>query len=157
MNYFNFKKIGLGLVAVLIIIQFIRPTKNNGWEKSDNDIAFTIEVPNNVQQIIGTSCYDCHSNHTNYPWYTNIQPVGLWMQWHVNEGKEELNFAEFKNYKPKRQKHKLEEIIEQVDEHEMPLWSYTLIHTETKLSAEQMTILTNWAKQAAEKIIVPAP
>jgi hypothetical protein len=84
-------------------------------------------------------------------------PIGLWMQWHVNEGKEELNFAEFKNYKLKRQKHKLEEILEQVNEHEMPLWSYTLIHTETKLSAEQMTLLTNWAKQAAEKIIVPAP
>jgi hypothetical protein len=116
-----------------------------------------MEVPNNVQQILRTSCYDCHSNHTNYPWYTNIQPIGLWMQWHVNEGKEELNFSEFKTFTPKRQKHKFEEIEEVIEANEMPLWPYTLIHTETKLSAEQMTLLTNWAKQAAEKIIVPAP
>ncbi len=157
MNYFNFKKIGLGLVAVLIILQFIRPTKNEGMALAETDILHADSVPADVEKILKTSCYDCHSNHTSYPWYTNIQPIGLWMQWHVNDGKKELNFSEFKNYKLKRQKHKFEEISEVIEEHEMPLWSYTLIHTETKLSAEQMTLLTNWAKQAFDKIIVPAP
>jgi len=96
MNYFNFKKIGLGLVAVLIILQFIRPTKNEGMALAETDILHADSVPADVQKILKTSCYDCHSNHTNYPWYTNIQPIGLWMQWHVNDGKKELNFSEFK-------------------------------------------------------------
>jgi hypothetical protein len=157
MKYFNFKKIGLGLVAILVILQFVRPTKNEGMALTENDILHFDSVPADVQKILETSCYDCHSNLTTYPWYTNIQPVGLWMQWHVNEGKEELNFSEFKTYKPKRQKHKFEEIGEVIQEDEMPLRSYTLIHTETKLSAEQKTILTNWAKQSFDKMIVPAP
>lgn len=157
MKYFNFKKIGLGLLAILVILQFVRPTKNEGMALTENDILHFDSVPADVQKILETSCYDCHSNHTTYPWYTNIQPVGLWMQWHVNEGKEELNFSEFNTYKPKRQKHKFEEISEVIEEGEMPLWSYTLIHTETKLSAEQKTILTNWAKQSFDKMIVPAP
>jgi Haem-binding domain len=157
MKYFNLKKIGLGLVAILVILQFIRPTKNEGMALTENDILHFDSVPADVQKILETSCYDCHSNHTTYPWYTNIQPVGLWMQWHVNEGKEELNFSEFNTYKPKRQKHKFEEISEVIEEDEMPLWSYTLIHTETKLSPEQKTLLTNWAKQAFDKMVVPAP
>ncbi|MCF8429713.1 MAG: heme-binding domain-containing protein [Bacteroidia bacterium] len=157
MNYFNIKKIGLGLVAVIIILQFIRPTKNEGIALAETDILHLDSVSADVQKILKTSCYDCHSNHTTYPWYTNIQPLGLWMQWHVNEGKEELNFSEFKTYKPKRQKHKFEEISEVIEEDEMPLWSYTMIHTETKLSAEQKSLLTDWAKAEFEKITVPAP
>jgi hypothetical protein len=155
MKYFNFKKIGLGLVAIFVILQFIRPTKNEGIAFTENDILHFDSVPADVQKILETSCYDCHSNHTTYPWYTNIQPIGLWMQWHVNEGKEELNFSEFKTFTPKRQKHKFEEIEEVIEANEMPLWPYTLIHTETKLSEEQKTILINWAKQSFDKMVVP--
>lgn len=149
------KKIGIALFAILVLIQFIRPERNGNWEKSDNDISMAINVPSNLQQILETSCYDCHSNHTTYPWYTNIQPIGLWMQHHVDEGKEELNFSEFKTYKPKRQKHKLEEIAEQVNEHEMPLSSYTLIHKNAILTPEQNVALVSWAKQEFEKIVIP--
>ncbi|MEI7978285.1 MAG: heme-binding domain-containing protein [Bacteroidota bacterium] len=155
MKYFNFKKIGLALVAILVILQFVRPTKNEGLAFTENDILHFDTVPADVNKILETSCYDCHSNHTVYPWYTNIQPIGLWMQWHVNEGKEELNFSEFKAYKPKKQKHKFEEIIEMVEEHEMPLSSYTLIHSETKLTPEQMKTLVTWAKIKFDKVIVP--
>lgn len=157
MKYFNLKKIGLVLVALLIILQFIRPTKNDGVSFSENEITKSITVPAEVQTILEKSCFDCHSNHTSYPWYTNIQPLGLWMQWHVNEGKEELNFSEFKTYNTKRQKHKLEEIGEVIQKDEMPLWSYTMIHTETKLSDEQKTLLNNWAKQSFDKMVVPVP
>lgn len=155
MKNINMKKIGMALFAILVIIQFIRPERNGNWEKSDNDISMAINVPSNLQQILETSCYDCHSNHTTYPWYTNIQPIGLWMQHHVDEGKEELNFSEFKTYKPKRQKHKLEEIAEQVNEHEMPLSSYTLIHKNAILTPEQNVALVSWAKQEFEKIVIP--
>lgn len=155
MKNINIKKIGIALFAILVLIQFIRPERNGNWEKSDNDISMAINVPSNVQQTLETSCYDCHSNHTTYPWYTNIQPIGLWMQHHVDEGKEELNFSEFKTYKPKRQKHKLEEIAEQVNEHEMPLSSYTLIHKNAVLTPEQNVALVSWAKQEFDKIVIP--
>jgi hypothetical protein len=155
MKNINMKKIGIALFAILVLIQFIRPERNGSWEKSENDISLAINLPSDVYQILQTSCYDCHSNHTTYPWYTNIQPIGLWMQHHVDEGKEELNFSEFKTYKPKRQKHKLEEIAEQVNEHEMPLSSYTLIHKNAVLTPEQNVALVNWAKQEFEKIVIP--
>jgi len=147
------KKILLTLAGVFILIQFYRPEKNTGMAHTGQDITATLEVPAAVMKILETSCYDCHSNHTVYPWYTNIQPIGWWMQDHVNEGKEELNFSVFNSYKPKRQQRKLDEIAELVNKRAMPLPSYLYMHRDAKLSDEQIEVLGNWA--ASQKIIVP--
>ncbi|MES2779632.1 MAG: heme-binding domain-containing protein [Bacteroidota bacterium] len=148
MKKLNFKNIGFTLLAVLVLIQFIPTAKNNGEAFGENDIAHVVTVPADVQEILKESCNDCHSNHTDYPWYSKVQPVGFWLNDHVNEGKHELNFSEFATYKKKRQLHKLDEVVEMIDEHEMPLSSYTLIHKNAVLSSEQQYSLVNWAKQA---------
>ena len=137
------KKIIYGLVIVLILIQFIRPQRNTGELDTENAIFTSEEVGN----VLYTSCYDCHSNNTNYPWYTNIQPVGWWLNHHVNEGKEELNFSEFERYSLKRKLRKLKEIKEQIEKDEMPISSYTLIHSEAKLSPEQKQLLIKWTEE----------
>ncbi|MCX6294531.1 MAG: heme-binding domain-containing protein [Bacteroidetes bacterium] len=137
------KKFIIIVLVAFVLIQFIRPSRNLGNQETEN----TIFVTNKVGKILQTSCYDCHSNYTNYPWYTNIQPVGWWLQHHVNEGKDELNFSEFESYSLKRKLKKLKEIKEQLEEDEMPLSSYALIHGETKLSQEQKVILTNWVDE----------
>ena len=146
------KKIFLVILAILVIIQFIRPAKNVSTVDSKNDISKHYVVPDEVKKILDVSCNDCHTNNTEYPWYTNIQPVGWWMQWHVNEGKEHLNFSEFAAYTPKRQHHKLEETEEQVKEGEMPLNSYLWIHNDAKLSPEQKDQLMKWAGQLKDSI-----
>jgi len=137
------KKFLFAVIAILILIQFIRPERNLGKAETEN----TIFVNAEVGTILQTSCFDCHSNYTNYPWYTNIQPIGWWLNHHVDEGKEELNFSEYESYSFKRKLHKLEEIKEMVEEGEMPLSSYTLIHGDTKLSPEQKEILYTWVTE----------
>lgn len=139
------QKILIGVLIVLVVIQFLRPNRNLATEESANEISKHYQVPADVHALLKESCYDCHSNNTRYPWYTNIQPVGLWLQHHVNEGKEELNFSEFGGYTEKRAKHKFEEIEEMVNEGEMPLSSYTLIHQKAKLNSEQTKALASWA------------
>ena len=139
------KKILLSLLALLVIIQFIRPSRNISPAISANDISNHHPVPANVQDILSRACNDCHTNNTTYPWYTNIQPVGWWMQHHVNEGKRELNFSEFASYTPKRQHHKMEEVEEMVDRNNMPLDSYTWIHKNANLKPEEKTALLEWA------------
>ena len=148
------KKILLTLVAIIIIIQFIRPAKNKSPESSANHISRHYAVPANVDGILKRSCNDCHTNNTTYPWYTNVQPVGWWMQWHVNEGKSHLNFSEFATYAPKRQHHKLEEVIEMVKEDEMPLNSYLWMHGNAKLTKEDQSTLVNWADALMKEIAI---
>ncbi len=138
------KKLVYVVAIILVIIQFIRPAKNEGEALGPQDISKAVSVSDTVMQILKTSCFDCHSNRTQYPWYTYIQPLGFWTTHHVNEGKEELNFSEFASYTAKRQMKKFKEMGEQLKEKEMPLFSYTIIHRNAVLTPEQITILNSW-------------
>ena len=140
------KKILLLVIAILVLIQFIRPTKNISADAFQADISKVYNVPGDVSDILKKACNDCHSNNTRYPWYAEIQPVAWWLNDHIEEGKEELNFSEFTTYRPARQYRKLEEIKKQIDEGEMPLSSYTLIHTDAKLTDAEKQTLINWSE-----------
>lgn len=146
------KKILLTLVAALILLQFFRPSRNIATGNQPDEITASFNVPDNVKAILVRSCYDCHSNNSAYPWYTNIQPVGLWMQHHIDEGKEELNFSVFKSYTLKRQVKKFREIADEVTEGAMPLSSYTSMHKDAVLSAEDVSVVSNWANSMADNI-----
>jgi hypothetical protein len=152
------KRILVILLLIFAAMQFIQPDKNNQSMDMSNDITTVVTVPTEVQTLLKTACYDCHSNFTNYPWYSNIQPVGWWLKDHIDEGKQHLNFQEFASLKPRPdgkykttaalQDHKLEEVASTIEKGEMPLSSYTIIHTEAKLSEPQKKIITNWVDSA---------
>lgn len=147
-------KIILIVVAVLVAIQFIRPEPNNGAADTPRDIAHVVRVPANVMQVLKTSCYDCHSNRTTYPWYSRINPVGWWLDHHIKEGKEELNFSEFAAYDKKRQDHKLEETAEEVQEGHMPLPPYLYAHADAELTPAQVQLIIDWVKTERGKLVV---
>jgi len=146
------KKFFISLIIIVVIIQFIRPAKNVGEIYSSNNVVNVIETKAEVKSILEKACFDCHSNNTIYPWYYNIQPVGFWLEHHVNEGKEELNFSEFKTFKRKRQLHKLEELVELIKGNEMPLSSYTWLHSEAKLTDLEKELLIDWAEQGMKSL-----
>lgn len=146
------KKILIALVAILVIIQFIYPERNIAQGPSADHVSTHYPTPNNVKAILERSCNDCHSNTTQYPWYASVQPLGWWLADHVKEGKSELNFDAFMTYKPKKARHKMEEISEMVKEGEMPLGSYTFIHGNAKLTAEDKNILVNWSAATMKAI-----
>ena len=142
------KKILIGLLVVLVLIQFFRPEKNNSNDLT-HDVSTKYKVPEDVSHILRVACNDCHSNKTNYPWYAQIQPVAWWLNDHVTEGKEHLNFSSFTQLPIAVQNHKCEEVIEVIDENEMPLESYTYLglHPEAKLTEDQKTALKTWARE----------
>jgi Haem-binding domain len=141
------KKTLLVLLLAFVVIQFFRPAKNtaSGPEAFAKDITTAHAIPQDVQSIFQKACYDCHSNNTAYPWYSNIQPVAWWLGDHIVEGKKELNFSEFAGYSIRRKYKKLEEINKEVKEGEMPLESYTFIHSNAKLTDADKLAIANWA------------
>jgi hypothetical protein len=145
-----------GFLAILVVIQFIRPDRNEGVAETDMDVTHFVNVPDNVMTVLQGSCYDCHSNRTNYPWYAEVNPVGWWLNNHVEEGKSELNFSDFAQYDIKRMDHKLEEVAEEVAEGHMPLPAYTWIHREAELSPEQVSLIKEWVAAERAKLEVPA-
>lgn len=139
------KKILIFLLVALIAIQFIHPSPNKSGGDQPNSIAKVYAIPPDVESILKKACNDCHSNNSSYPWYSNIQPVDWWLDNHIKDGKKELNLDEYTNRSLRYQYHKMEETIEMVKEGEMPLDSYTWIHKDAKLTAEEKSKLTDWA------------
>lgn len=147
------KKIAYFLLAIFLVIQFFRPDKNDSND-STYHVSNNYEVPEKVNTILKNACVDCHSNQTIYPWYSEVQPVAWWLNDHVRHGKGDLNLSEFTNLPIAVQNHKFEEIIEVIDENEMPLESYTYLglHPEANLTLEEKSILKSWAKKQMDQL-----
>ena len=151
-SIFNLKNILTVLLLLFIGIQFIDVKKNISQDQSANAIGNNYNVPPKVQSILNTSCYDCHSNNTSYPWYSKVQPVKWWLADHVNSGKRHLNFDEFNSYSREKKLEKLDEIIETIKEGEMPLASYTVIHQDAKLSASDISEIEKWVNETRRDV-----
>jgi hypothetical protein len=139
-----YRKIGILLLSILVIIQFIQPTRNISNGLGQNDISHVYAIPQELHQTLVKKCYDCHSNNTRYPWYFNIQPIGWWLAAHVHDGKEHLNFSEFRKYAPEKANHKLEELLEVTEDRSMPLESYTVFHKDTELTPQDEAAVKVW-------------
>lgn len=140
------KKIALTLLLVLVALQFYSPPKNNS--QGNHAAIFVTETnpPPNVRIIITQSCFNCHSNNTEYPWYNNIAPVSYWLANHIKTGKEHLNLSEWDAYDPEEKALKLEAITDVIEGNKMPLKEYRWAHENARLSEEQKQAIIAWAK-----------
>jgi len=140
------KKILIGLLLVFLIAQFFGPDKNQSNLEDIKPFLVETNPPENVKSILENACFDCHSSNTRYPWYNNITPVNYWLADHVKDGKKHFNVSDWANYSLKKKDHKLDELIEEVEEKEMPLKSYTYTHGDANLSDEEIKQVIEWAK-----------
>ncbi|MEP6952121.1 MAG: heme-binding domain-containing protein [Ginsengibacter sp.] len=140
------------LLVTLILIQFIRPPKNISTGIGVNDITTKYDIPGDIEHILKTSCYDCHSNNTSYPWYWQIQPVTWFMNGHIKDAKRGLNFSTFASYNIRKQYKSFDNINKEVKNGDMPLTSYTLIHRDAILNDTQKLAIANWAAISRKEI-----
>ena len=146
------KSLILLIVVVLVGIQFIPIKHNVSKNIPSTDFIHMFKLTDMISDQLKTSCYNCHSNNTYYSWYSNIQPIGFYLQGHINEGKKNLNFSEFGNYSDRRQKNKLTLMINQINEDKMPLPVYTLIHRDAKLSGEDKRVITEFFEMLKDSL-----
>ena len=144
------KIIALILLVGFVGIQFVPTDLNQSDTVPKTDFLLVNNTQENISALLQESCYDCHSNNTEYPWYNKVQPVAWFLEDHINEGKEELNFNEWDAYSNRRKNSKLKSIISQVKDDEMPLASYTLIHKDAKLSNSEKTLIIDYMKNLKE-------
>ena len=133
-------------LGALIVIQFIRPELNNGGYESVAFFEAEAKPSIEVATILKESCYDCHSDQTQYPWYSYVAPISFWLEDHIKHGKGEFNVSKWDSYSLKRKEHKLEEVLEMVKAGDMPLDSYTWVHGNLEENDKQL--LLQWASAA---------
>lgn len=138
------KLILMVLLAVLILIQLVRPQKNTAAIPAGKVFVDAFKVSEQVNAILAVSCYDCHSNKTEYPWYSEIQPMAWFMDKHIKDGKEKLNFDELPSYGSRKLNSKFTQIITQIEQDKMPLTSYLWMHEGASLSLEDKKLLVDY-------------
>jgi hypothetical protein len=133
------KRTLLILLVIFIVMQFIQPNKENiAVEKN-----LEIKAPPEVMTLLKTSCFDCHSNETTWPWYSQIGPFSWVVSNHVNTGRRALNFSTWENYSPEKKEEKLKAIFRTAYA-SMPLPSYLYAHEEAILTKEQRNMIRDW-------------
>ena len=147
----NKKKILLALLIIFLLMQVIRIDKDNPSDDPTLDLVSQVEAPDEMKNLITIACYDCHSNSTIYPWYTNVAPVSWWVKGHINGARESMNFSKWFEYDEHQQKEALEACSKVLEETRMPPLSYMIGHKDAWLSDEQRTSLLTWFAQEAKK------
>lgn len=140
----------LGFVGLLIGIQAIRPARTNPPVNHSHTLQAFVSMPPNVENILQRGCYDCHSDETRWPWYSNVAPVSWFVIDHVDSGRRHANFSDWlrRNTKDPAQytRERFEAICKQVQTHDMPLWSYLLIHRDAWLSPADIDTICRWTR-----------
>jgi len=108
--------------------------------------------PDIITTILDRACQDCHSNHTRWPWYSQVAPVSWFLVRDVNAGRRELNFSDWGRYTARRQDRKLKEICEQVEKGDMPMFAYTLLHPQAKLTTSERKTMCTWTAAARQNV-----
>jgi mono/diheme cytochrome c family protein len=96
-----------------------------------------------ARALVKQSCFDCHSNETVWPWYSNVAPASWLVQFDVNEGRRKFNFSDWN-----RNPGELDEMIEVIREGEMPPLKYTINHPEARLNAQKKQELIDALKSS---------
>lgn len=141
------KKVIFSIVALLIMMQFFKIDKTNPSSLQEHDFLVMMNAPDNIRQSFKNACYDCHSNQTVYPWYTDVAPISFWIKGHIKNARSNVNFSEWQNqYDDKGRSHKIQESIEKIEAGHMPPKSYKWMHQSAKLSDAQNKELLNWLR-----------
>jgi len=144
---FNKRNLLLAFLAVFALIQFKVIDKSPIEINPESDFLMIEQAPKEVVELIQTSCYDCHSNLTTYPWYSNIAPVSWWLKGHIDNGRGKLNFSEWDSYSLEESDTLKVKSANMIEKKWMPILTYKIIHKESRLSDEQRALLIGWLKK----------
>lgn len=116
--------------ALLLLVQLVPYGRNHTNPPPGNEPDWNSP---RTRELARRACFDCHSHETRWPWYSSIAPLSWRVQSHVDEGRRNLNFSAFEPAN-RRMAHSAGEAGEVVDEGEMPLQDYLLMHADARLS-----------------------
>jgi cytochrome c551/c552 len=140
------------LAVACVAIQFVRPAKTNPPVEPGRRVEAYQDVPAEVGAIFKRACNDCHSNQTNWPWYSNVAPVSWFVIDHVDHGRKHLNFSEWARSTPEQADDLLKAICQEVKQGSMPMDSYTMLHPDARLSDQDKKTICEWTARERQRI-----
>lgn len=147
------KPVAVAFGIIFFVIQFFQPERENPFTDPTKTMVTSLSIPDEVQTLFERGCYDCHSNNTQWPFYSYIAPASWLISYDVKEGRKHFNMSEWESYKFSKKVKILGGIVSTIKEKEMPLPKYIPLHPAANLSDAERDIIIRWAKSEAEKMM----
>ena len=133
---------GWGALALFLAIQLMPVERSNPPVEAD------LVAPKEVEAVLRTACYDCHSSETRWPWYSYVAPVSWIIADDVKKARREMTFSEWGVLGPREQLELRQEVWEEIEKGKMPLKKYVILHPSARLDEEQKRLLRDWCQEA---------
>jgi hypothetical protein len=151
-----FKWSAIFVAVMFAAAQFVRPAKTNPPVEEAKAVQAYLKVPPQVDAIFRRACYDCHSNETVWPWYSNLAPASWFLAGHVDHGRKHLNFSDWaraeRRAPNKNASAQVDDICKEVRGGGMPLDSYLILHPEARLSDQDVKVICDWAESERRRL-----
>jgi hypothetical protein len=134
-----FHRAVIALVSAFLVMQLAGVTHTNPPIVSD-----LVAAPD-VTAILRRSCYDCHSNETQWRWYAYVAPISWLITSDVEHARARLNFSNWGQYSSETRRAKADEMLDEIESADMPPKSYALVHRGVRPSALEIERLKQWA------------
>jgi hypothetical protein len=134
----NRRRVILIAIAALAAAQLVPVSRQNPPVQQE------VPAPPQVREVLRRSCYDCHSNETRWPWYSRVAPVSWLVAYDVRHARGHANFSTWDKYDEKKRADILDDIWQEVRDHEMPLFYYLPLHPQARLSDVDRELLHQW-------------
>jgi uncharacterized membrane protein len=144
------------IVVAFALLQLTNAARTNPPVTPGHDLFSTNAPPPEISAMLRGSCYDCHSFETHWPWYGHVAPVSWWLDNHVRDARERLNFSEWPHEDSQKAARKWNHVADAVRDGSMPLTSYTRIHKAARLTDDQRKRLADWAEQESQRLNITA-
>ena len=146
---------GIALLAISSVL--VHPFGAIKAQRSDKPLLLDSTFDPQVVRTLEKSCQNCHSEKTEWPWYSYVAPMSWMIENDVKRGRSHMNLSHWNGYNAEEQQEILSKMSVLVKNRAMPLPRYLLLHPEAKLSDTEIGYLYQWARSERKRLKAAAP
>jgi hypothetical protein len=140
------------ILAWVLASVFVHPLSHQPPDRAGSPLLRGADVPPSVASVFARACVNCHSEKTQWPWYSSVAPVSWLVENDVKHAREHLNLSRWDHLQEVDQRMLLTAIATVIENHEMPPHKYAVFHPEAKLSADDSVRVIEWTRAERRRL-----
>jgi hypothetical protein len=141
-----------GAILVFFLAAIVHPFGRMKSASTSDPLLMGAQIDPQVRRIVERSCQNCHSEKTEWPWYSHVPPISWLIENDVRQGRSHMNLSRWETYGIEQRRNILGELSPLVRNRRMPLPKYVVLHPGAKLSDSEIEQLTRWARSERQRL-----
>jgi hypothetical protein len=140
------------VLGCILASVFVHPLEHRVSDRASAPLLAGADIPPSIAGVLAHACVNCHSEKTQWPWYSRVAPVSWLVENDVKHAREHLNLSRWDSLQEVDQRMLLTAIATVIENHEMPPHKYVVLHPEAKLSADDSVRVIEWTRAERRRL-----